>query len=341
MIRDAIIAAAAGRDLTEDEAAAAMEEMMTGEATPGQVGALLTALRVKGESVSEISGMARVMRTKSLHVEIEGPLLDTCGTGGAAFDPFNVSTAAAFVCAGAGVRVAKHGNRAATSASGSADVLEALGAKLDLAPEQVAACIEKSGVGFMFAQAFHPAMRFVGPVRREIGIRTIFNFLGPLTNPASAGHQLLGVSDATLAPKIAEVLGRLGTQRALVVHSEDGLDEVSLSAPTQVFEPRDGGIFSYTVTPEDAGLDRVPLEVLRSGTPAENATRLRAVLAGNTGPDRDFVLLNAGAALVAAGKAVDVKQGVALAAQSIDSGAAARALDTFVSFTSSAGAASS
>ncbi|HLF72413.1 MAG TPA: anthranilate phosphoribosyltransferase, partial [Dehalococcoidia bacterium] len=230
MIRDAIVKVAAGNDLTEVEATEAMQELMTGEATPAQVGAFLTALRIKGESVDEIVGMARVMRDKALHVDVPGVLLDTCGTGGDGMNTFNVSTAAAFVCAGAGVRVAKHGNRAATSTSGAADVLEALGAKIELTPEQVAHCIEKSGVGFMFAQAFHPAMRFVAPVRREIGIRTIFNFLGPLTNPAGAQCQLLGVGDASVAPKVAAALGRLGTKRALVVHSEDGLDEVSLSA---------------------------------------------------------------------------------------------------------------
>ena len=330
MIREAIASIVTGNDLSQNEAAAVMEEMMTGEATPSQVAALLTALRIKGESVSEITGMAKVMRAKALRVEIEGPLLDVVGTGGAAFDPFNVSTAAALVCAGAGVRVAKHGNRAATSASGSADVLEALGARLELTPEQVAACIEKSGFGFMFAQAFHPAMRFVGPVRREIGIRTIFNFLGPLTNPAGAEYQLLGVADRALAPKIAEVVSNLGTHRAFVVHSEDGLDEVSLSSRTQVWQVEDGSGRSYQLTPEDAGLPRASLDVLKSGTPQQNAERIRAIFAGLKGPDRDFVLINAAAALMAAERAADLKQGVALAAQAIDSGAATRALDAFI-----------
>lgn len=274
MIREAIVKVAAGRDLSQNEAAEAMEEMMTGEATPAQVAALLTALRIKGECVDEISGMAKIMREKSLRVSSPGPLLDTCGTGGDGKNTFNISTAAALVCAGAGVHVAKHGNRAATSASGTADVLEALGAAIDLTPEQVESCIEKAGFSFMFAQSFHPAMRFVAPVRREIGIPTIFNFLGPLTNPARAEYQLIGVGNAALLPKVAEVLGRLGTKRALVVHSEDGLDEVSLSAPTEVQELRDGKVNSYTLTPEDAGLERASLDELKGGTPEENASRI-------------------------------------------------------------------
>ncbi len=330
MIREAIVKVAAGRDLSQNEAAEAMEEMMTGEATPAQVAALLTALRIKGECVDEISGMAKIMREKSLRVSSPGPLLDTCGTGGDGKNTFNISTAAALVCAGAGVHVAKHGNRAATSASGTADVLEALGAAIDLTPEQVESCIEKAGFSFMFAQSFHPAMRFVAPVRREIGIPTIFNFLGPLTNPARAEYQLIGVGNAALLPKVAEVLGRLGTKRALVVHSEDGLDEVSLSAPTEVQELRDGKVNSYTLTPEDAGLERASLDELKGGTPEENASRIRLILSGVKGPDRDFVLINAGAALIAAEKAEDLRGGAVLAAESIDSGAAGRALEAYI-----------
>jgi anthranilate phosphoribosyltransferase len=330
MIREAIAKLVERQDLSEAEAVAVMEELMTGEATPGQVGAFLVALRLKGESVDEIAGMARVMREKATPVIVDGPLLDTCSTGGGGFDPFNVSTAAAFVCAGAGARVAKHGNRGFTSASGSAEVLEALGAKIDLAPEQVAACIETAGVGFIFAQAYHPAMRFVGPVRREIGIRTSFNILGPLTNPAGAQHQLLGVGNPLLAPKVAEALCRLGTTHALVVHGADGLDEVSLTGPTSVYDVRDGQVTNYMLTPEDAGLEPALLDDLRSGTPAENAERLKAVFDGAQGADRDFVLLNAGAALVAADKAADLREGVALARQAIDTGAARRALDAFV-----------
>ena len=335
VIRDAIAAVVAGHDLSEIEAGQVMTEIMEGGATPAQLGAFLTALRLKGETVDELTGMARIMREKAIKVEIAGALLDTCGTGGASFDPFNVSTAAAFVCAGAGVKVAKHGNRAATSASGSADVLEALGARVDLTPEQVKTCIEQAGVGFLFAQAFHPAMRFVGPARREIGIRTVFNILGPMTNPAGAQHQLLGVGDPAAAPKVAQVLGRLGTRRALVVFSEEGLDEVSLSGWTLVNELRGGQVNTYSLTPEDAGLPRAPLEVLRSGSPAENADRMRSIFAGVGGPDRDFVLINSGAALIAAERAADIREGVRLAAEAVDSGAAGRALDAFIEITRS------
>ena len=338
MIRDAIGKIVAGRDLGEADAAIVMTEIMEGEATAAQIGAFLTALRLKGESIDELTGMARVMRAKALRVEMTDALLDTCGTGGASFDPFNVSTAAAFVCAGAGVKVAKHGNRAATSASGSADVLEALGAKVDLTPDQVRTCIEQTGVGFLFAQAFHPAMRFVGPARREIGIRTVFNILGPLTNPAGAQHQLLGVGDPAAAPKMAAVLGRLGTRRALVVFSEEGLDEVSLSGWTLVNDLRNGVVSTYSITPEDAGLPRAPLEVLKSGSPLENADRMRSVFSGYRGPDRDFVLINSGAALIAAERAENLREGVKLAAEAIDSGAANRTLTSFIEATQSFGA---
>ena len=337
MIREAIAAIVAGHDLSETDASQVMTEIMEGEATAAQIGAFLTALRLKGESIDELTGMARVMRAKALRVEMADALLDTCGTGGASFDPFNVSTAAAFVCAAAGVKVAKHGNRAATSASGSADVLEALGAKVDLTPDQVKTCIEQTGVGFLFAQAFHPAMRFVGPARREIGIRTVFNTLGPLTNPAGAQHQLLGVGDPASAPKVAAVLGRLGTRHALVVFSEEGLDEVSLSGWTLVNDLHDGAVSTYSITPEDAGLPRAPLEVLKSGSPFENADRMRTVFGGYGGPDRDFVLINSGAALIAADRAADLREGVKLAATAIDSGAAIRTLTSFIEATQSFG----
>ena len=330
MIREAIAAVVAGKDLSERDAAATMEEIMSGEATPSQIGALLVGLRMKGESVDEIADMARVMREKALRVEVEGDLLDTCSTGGGSFDPLNISTAAALVCAGAGVRVAKHGNRGFTSAAGAADVLEALGAKIDLGPEQVKACIERAGFGFLFAQAFHPAMRHAGPTRREIGIRTIFNSLGPLTNPAGAQYQLLGVGEAALAPKIAQVLARLGTGRALVVHSEDGLDEVSLGAETFVHEITGHDVRFYVITPEEAGLERVPLAAVKSGTPQENAARIRSLFAGAKGPDRDYVLINAAAALLAAGRAKDLREGVEIARLSIDSGAAGRVLLAYV-----------
>lgn len=335
MIREAIAIAVAGIDLTEEQAAAAMQEIMSDEATPSQMAALLVALRMKGESVDEITGMARVMRERSLKVEYDGPLLDTCSTGGGSFDPFNISTAAGFVCAGAGVAVAKHGNRGFTSASGSADVLEALGARIELTPQQAATCIALTGFCFVFAQSFHPAMRFVGPTRREIGIRTIFNSLGPLTNPAGAQYQVMGVGDKDLAPKLAETLARLGTGRSFIVHSDDGLDEVSLSAATLVYDVRGDTVASFILTPEDAGLQRAPLEALRTGTTQENAARLQALLRGERGPHRDVVLLNAAAGLLAAGKAASIKDGVALAAAAIDSGKALQVLEDYVRVSSS------
>ena len=335
MIREAIATVVARRDLSESEAAAVMQELMTGEATPSQAGALLVGLRMKGETVDEITGMVRVMREKALRVEVEGDLLDVVSTGGGSFDPFNISTTAALVCASAGVRVAKHGNRGFTSTAGAADVLEALGARLELTPEQVGTCIEKTGFGFLFAQSFHPAMRFVGPTRREIGVRNIFNSLGPLTNPAGARFQLLGVGDPALAPKVAQVLSRLGTGRAFVVHSEDGLDEVSLSGKTLVQDVRSGSVEQFEITPEEAGFERVPLEAVKTGTAAENAGRLRAVLAGKPGPDADYSLINAGAALLVCGRAVSLRQGVEQAREAIASGAAQRALDAYVGLTRS------
>ena len=331
MIRDAIIALVDGRSLSEEEAAACMDEIMSDQATPAQFGAFVVALRLKGESVDEIAGMARVMREKALPISLQGPLLDTCGTGGAAKGTFNVSTAAAFVAAGAGARVAKHGNRAMTSACGSADVLEALGAKIDLPPEGVAACVERTGFGFMFAQAFHPAMKFAAGARREIGVRTVFNILGPLTNPAGAEAQVLGVANATLAEKLAQVLARLGTKHALVVYGEDGLDEVSVSAATKVYELKDGRVVTSTLHPDDVGLPTHPQDAMRGGSPEENAGALRRVLAGEEGPLRDFTLINAAAALVAADLAPDFREGLALATQAIDNGAAREKLETFVS----------
>jgi anthranilate phosphoribosyltransferase len=318
------------RDLSEEEAAGAMQAIFTGEATPAQLAAFLIALRLKGETVDEITGMARVMREHALRVEVDGPLLDTCGTGGDGTGIFNVSTTSGFVAAGAGARVAKHGNRAMSSGCGSADVLEALGAKIDLTPEQVAQCIEKTGFGFMFAQAFHPAMKFVAPVRREIGVRTVFNILGPLTNPARAEHQVLGVADAATAEKLAAVLARLGTGHALVVHGEDGLDEVSVSTATDVYEVHDGAVARRRFELPEFGLTPHEASALRGGSPEQNAEALRRVLGGEPGPLRDFTLVNAAAALVAADLAPDMKAGLALAAQSIDSGAARERLAAWV-----------
>ncbi len=334
-IRDAIAKLVELEDLSEAQAAACMDELMTGTATPAQFGAYVTALRMKGETIDEIAGMARVMREKSSRIDIDGALLDTCGTGGDASGSFNVSTCAAFVAAGAGARVAKHGNRAMTSQCGSADVLEALGAKIDLTPDHVKRCIERAGVGFMFAQGFHPAMKYVAPLRREIGIRTVFNMLGPLTNPAGADCQVVGVARAQLVEKMAGALQRLGSRRALVVHGDDGFDEFSISGPSTVTELAGGALRTYRVAPEDVGLARHDVGFLRGGTPEQNATELKLVLDGAPGPLRDFTLMNAGAALVAWGAAVDLRDGVAIAEKSIDSGAAAASLAAFVEATNS------
>jgi len=323
------------RSLSEAEAADVMRDIMSGEATPAQIGAFLVALRLKGETVDEITGMARVMREHALTVDAPEAVVDTCGTGGDASGTFNVSTAAAFVVAAAGAPVAKHGNRAMTSACGSADVLEALGAKIDLPPEHVARCIREVGIGFMFAPVFHPAMKNVAGPRREIGVRTVFNILGPLTNPAGAARQLLGVARPELAPLLAEVLGRLGARHALVVHGCGGLDELSLCGPSMVHELREGVLREYGVSPNEVGLAPAPNEALRGGSPEENADALRAVLDGTPGPLRDITLLNAAAALVAADLATDLKEGVGLAAQAIDSGAARDKLNAFIELTGS------
>ena len=330
MIREAIDQLVEGRSLTQEEAAQAMEEIMSGEATPAQFGAFVTALRLKGETADEITGMARVMREKSLHVSAEGPLVDTCGTGGDASNSFNISTAAGFVAAGAGARVAKHGNRAMSGACGSADVLEALGVKIDLSPEGVKRCLEEVGFGFMFAQRFHPSMKFAAGTRREIGIRTVFNILGPLTNPAGAQAQVVGVADPGIAEKVADVLGRLGGTRALVVHGNDGLDEITLGDATRVWEMTEGSISEYTISPDDLGFDRAPREALAAGSVEESTRMLRGVLDGESGPPRDIVLMNAAAALLAAAEVETLKDGVAAAAESIESGRARQKLDALV-----------
>ena len=330
MIQAAISAVVEGRSLSMEDAAQAMNEIMEGEATPAQFGAFVTALRLKGETPDEIAGMAQVMREKSLHVEADGPLADTCGTGGDSSGTFNISTTAAFVVAGAGVKVAKHGNRAMSGATGSADVLEALGVRIDLGPEGVKRCLDEAGVGFMFAQTFHPSMRFAAGPRREIGIRTVFNILGPLTNPASATAQLIGVADPAVGEKMATVLGRLGSNHALVVHGKDGLDEISLSDETQVWELKDGSVSEYTITPEDIGLGRIRKGDLEVVGAEESAAVVRRVLQGEAGPARDVVLANAGATLVAADKANTIAEGVALAARSIDDGSALAKLDALI-----------
>jgi anthranilate phosphoribosyltransferase len=337
MIREAITELVAGASLNEHEAVGAMEEIMTGAATPAQIGSFLTALRIKGETVDELAGLARVMRDQALQValpsEMQDTVVDTCGTGGDAGGTFNVSTAAGLVVAGVGQPVAKHGNRAASSRCGSADVLEALGVRLELGPEQVAACIMEVGFGFMYAPAYHPAMRHVGPVRREIGIRTVFNILGPLTNPARVTHQVLGVADARLLPLISEVLLRLGCRRALVVHSDDGLDELSITAPTQVYEVlgATGELRHYVVTPGDVGLAEHPREAVLGGDAPENAVVMRRILGGEQpGALADMIALNAGAALYVTGRVSDLRSGVALSHDVLRAGTALQTLDALV-----------
>ena len=329
-IREAIDAIVSGQSLTMDQAAAVMRQIMQGEATSGQLGAFLTALRLKGESTGEIAGMATVMREFSLKVRVEGTVVDSVGTGGDGTNSFNISTAAALVAAGAGVRIAKHGNRAASGSCGAADVLEELGVRIELPPEGVERCINEGGIGFMFAQAFHPSMRHAGPVRREIGIRTVFNILGPLTNPAAAQRQLIGVAFPQLGEKMAEVLRLLGSERSLVVHGAGGLDEIALDGDTTVWELRDGQVNSWTFHPSDTGLGRWSVEDLRGGDREANAATMRRLLGGEGGPIRDAVLLNTAGVLLAAGIAPDITAGIQQAAQAIDSGAARERLDAMV-----------
>jgi anthranilate phosphoribosyltransferase len=316
-----------GGELSADEAASAMDIIMTGGATGPQIGALVTALRMRGETIEEIAGFARAMRQHALQVELPAdgpPLVDTCGTGGDAADTFNISTTAAFVIAGAGIRVAKHGNRAVTSKCGSADVLEGLGIAIELSPAAVAQCVEEVGIGFMFAPAFHPAMRFVGPARREMGIRTVFNILGPLTNPAGAQHQLVGVGHPDIAHKLAHALQRLGSRHAILVHAEEGLDELGIGGRSAVteFDARSGDIRTFHVGPEDFGLDRATLAELKGGSVDDNVAITRRVLSGEPGPRRTITLLNAGAGIYAANAAESFEEGIAIAADAIDSGRA-------------------
>ena len=313
---------------------------MDGEATPAQISALVVGMRMKGETVDEIVGFARAMREHATPVRprVSG-LIDTCGTGGDGLHTFNISTTTAFVVAGAGVPVAKHGNRAVSSAAGSADVLEALGVDISLDATDMARCIDEAGVGFLFAQSLHASMRHAGPVRREIGIRTVFNILGPLTNPAGATRQLLGVYDPRLAPVMAEVAGRLGAQRVLVVNGHPGMDEVSASGPTTVaeFSADTGGVEVYEIVPEQVGIARGTLADIAGGTAAENADIVRWILEGEVSPRRDVVTMNAAAALLAAGKATDLAEGVALARESIDSGRALAALERLVAVSAAPG----
>ena len=332
MIREAIAKAVERKDLSADEMSGAMEEIMTGRATPAQVGAFLIALRMKGETPEEIMGGARVMREKVVKVKLPrgSTAMDLCGTGGDGAHTFNISTAASLVTAGAGVTVAKHGNRAVSSDCGSADVLEALGVKLDSPPDCAEKCMEEAGMAFLFAPRYHPAMKHaIGP-RREIGQRTIFNILGPLTNPAGVKRQLLGVHDPGMMRLLAEGLRLLGAERILLVHGRDGLDEASLSDETDVVELCGGEIKDWTFVPEDAGVTRAPKEALRGGAAEENARALRKLLEGEKGPLRDVTVLNAACALMAADGAKDLKEGAHLAEESIDSGRALAVLDKLV-----------
>jgi anthranilate phosphoribosyltransferase len=333
MIRESIDTVVSGRSLTMEEASSVMREIMEGEATPAQLGAFLTALALKGETTQEIAGMARVMRDMALRVEVDGELVDTVGTGGDGKNTFNISTATAFVAAGAGLKVAKHGNRAASGSCGSADVLEALGVQIELSPVAVAQCINEVGVGFMFAPAFHPAMRHAGPVRREIGIRTVFNILGPLTNPAGAQTQLLGVAFPELGGIMAEVLGLLGSHHAMIVHGAGGLDEISLSGDTSVWEVRRGQVEEWTIRVEDTGLPETPIEAIRGGSKEENAATMLRLFQGEQGAVRDMVLLNSAGVLMVGDKAETIRQGVEMSAGIIDSGAALAKLDQMVEVT--------
>ena len=343
MIREAIGRLVEGKDLDETLMVQVMNEIMGGETTPAQIGAFITALRIKGETIEEISGAAKVMRQKSTRISTgvaisEGEvLMDTCGTGGDSSGTFNVSTTTAFVVAGADVPVAKHGNRSVSSLCGSADVLEALGVNLELAPDQVGACVKEVGIGFLFAPMLHGAMKYaIGP-RREIGIRTIFNVLGPLTNPAGANVQLLGVYSPDLCEKLAEVLGRLGSKRAMVVCGAGNVDELTVTGDTKIAELVDGKVRNYVVRPEDVGMQRSRLVDLKGGDTAEEAAELlRGLLQGAKGPRRDMLLLNSGAALYVAGKAPGMKTGVELATEVIDSGAALAKLEALISFSKSA-----
>ncbi len=329
-------------DLSRIEAAAAMDAIMSGAATNAQIAAFLTALRMKGETVEELIGFAQVMRQKVVRIRTRGDevaaltgtdremLIDTCGTGGDATGTFNVSTATAFVVAGAGLRVAKHGNRSVSSLCGSADVVEALGINLELSPPKVGRCVDEVGVGFLYAPLLHTAMKHVMPARREMGIRTVFNMLGPLTNPAGANAQIIGVYAASLTEPLARVLAELGTVRAFVVHGADNLDEISNTGESRVSEVRDGLVQTFAVRPEDFGMPRASIADLRGGDREQNAQIIRSLLEGEPGARRDIVLMNAAAALVAGGRARDLKEGVGLAGQSIDDGAARGKLESLV-----------
>jgi anthranilate phosphoribosyltransferase len=316
-----------GQDLSEAEAREAMETLMRGDATPVQIAGFLVALRIKGETVAEITGFARAARANATPCPVPADSLDVVGTGGDALGTFNISTLSAIVCAAAGVKVAKHGNRAASSQCGAADVLEALGVKIDLPPDGAARCYEEAGICFLFAPIYHPSFKYAGVPRRELGVRTVFNVLGPLCNPAGARRQALGVADPAVMPKMAEVLGQLGVEHALVFHGEDGMDELTTTAPSAVIELEGGSTREYTLDPGELGFRKAPPEAMRGGGPEENAAIAREILGGAEGPRRDIVLLNSAAALRAAGAARDFREGIGLAVEAIDSGRAGEVLD--------------
>ena len=334
MIVEAIAKTAAGNNLTRQETAAVMGEIMSGNCTGAQIGAILIALRIKGETAEEITGAAESMRSFATRIAAPADVIDTCGTGGDGQATFNISTAAAIVAAGAGARVAKHGNRSVSSTSGSSQALEALGLNINLQPEAVSRCLAEAGIAFLFAPMLHGAMKHaIGP-RKELGLRTIFNLLGPLTNPAGARRQVMGVYSPQLVETIAKVLLALGAEQALVVHSNDGMDEISLAVPTKAAEVRDGKVRLFEITPAELGLASYPTEKLRVKSPEESAGIIRAILSGaEKGGPRDIVLANAGAALYVAGMAQSLKDGVALAAAAIDSGKASATLERFAAFT--------
>ncbi len=335
-IQSAIRAVTEHRDLSGEEMTAVMHTIMGGEATPSQIGGFLIGLRMKGETVEEIAAAATVMRELALPVQVQAEyLVDTCGTGGDGSSTFNISTASAFVVAGAGAAVAKHGNRSASSSSGSADVLEAAGVNLDLTPEQVARCIQEAGVGFMFAPKHHGAMKHaIGP-RKEMAVRTIFNVLGPLTNPAGAPNQVVGVFSQDLIEPLARVLARLGSRHVLVVHAEDGLDEISIGADTHIAEFKDGSVHTHRISPEQFGMESAELSSLTVSSPQESLETIQAVFENSVGPARDIVALNAGAAIYASGLAADLSAGVEAATQSLASGAARERLAALVALSNS------
>ena len=348
MLKEAIGKVVKGEDLTLQEATESMNEIMSGQATPSQIAAFITALRMKGETVEEITGCAKVMREKALHINVDKEaisidrddinidtetIVDTCGTGGDGTNTFNVSTATAFVVAGGNLLVAKHGNRSVSSQCGSADVVRSLGVNIDIPAEKVKECLEKVGIGFLFAPLYHSAMKYALPTRREIGIRTIFNILGPLTNPAGATVQVMGVYSPKLTEPLAQVLKNLGTKACFVVHGEESFDEISITGRSKISQLKDGGVKTYYIQPEDFGMKSATLEDIRGGNAAENAEIIIKILEGEKSPRRDMVLLNAGAAFQAADRAENMEGGIELARQSIDSGRAKKKLEDLIQYT--------